>query len=373
MVKKGLTIGYTCNVRPSNVDGDPRFGEWESSETIDAVTRAFEKTGNQVILIDADPDAYHKLMRLKPELDIVFNNAEGLNEVQIREAIVPTFCEFLGIPYSGSGPQTLINALDKPTTKEILNNYGIPTPPFQTMESYTDRLEKHLDFPLMVKPTSEGTSIGISQKSRVKNADELEVQVRKIIKEYRQPALVEEFIHGDEYTVGIIGKYIFPILKVPFQDIPGKPLVRDPQVKNIENPFIQLMSYNERGYRFLAKATAIAFDALACNDYCRMDWREKDGIFYFLEMNPLPGIHPKEADLTNMAVNAGITHHEMMNLILFEALKRNRRDRRFSDRFTEDRIAGINEIGQSVRQKLELYDAKIQDGDYRLVRRADLG
>ena len=371
-----LTIGYTCNVRPPELDGDPKYGEWESHETIEAITTAFEKTGNKVVLIDVDKDVYHKLLRYDKELDIIFNNAEGLEEVKIRESIVPFFCDVLNIPYSGSGPDTLANALDKPTTKEILAYYGINTPLFQEMDHYADRLEEKLQFPLMVKPISEGTSIGITQKSKVENNEELVRAVKRVISSYRQPALIEEFVDGDEYTVGIIGDYIFPILKVPFGDLPDNPVIRDPHVKDIETPFMTVMSYNEEGYLDLARQTAISFEALSCNDYCRMDFRKgKDGKFYFLEMNPLPGVHPVEADLTNMARHAGLTHEEMMNMILWEAIKRNRNDERYSDRFTEDKVVGVRDLAVKAKGKLSFYGEKISANNngknstsYRLVK-----
>lgn len=315
----GLTIGYTCNVRPKETFANTDYGEWEHPDTIEAVVRAFETSGNRVIILDADEYIYLKLAKHSREIDIIFNNAEGFREKQLREARVPFFCEDLKIPYSGSGPQTLINSMDKPTTEEILMNYGIATPLFEVMDSYASRLENDLKFPLMVKPVSEGTSIGISQKSKVHSDGELTKAVRRIIRSYRQPALVEEFVAGTEYTVGIIGNKIMPILKVPFEDIPGKPDIRDPHVKDIENPFMAVMPFTEDGYLSLAMMTAIAFEALECDDYCRMDFRKgKDGKFYFLEMNPLPGIHPTEADLTTVSLSAGITYAEMINWIMWE-------------------------------------------------------
>ena len=375
-----LTIGYTCNVRPPELDGDPKYGEWESHETIEAIIQSFEKTGNKVILIDADKDVYHKLLRYDREIDIVFNNAEGLSETNIREAIVPFFCEVLQIPYTGSGPQTLINGLDKPTTKEILRNYGINTALFQKMESYADRLEKSLHFPLMVKPTSEGTSIGITQKSKVENDKELEKAVRKVIRECRQPALVEEYISGDEYTVGIIGNYVLPIIKIRFEEIPGNPIIRDPHIKEIENPYITLMSQEEKGYFDLGRQTVIAFEALCCNDYCRIDFRRKgiDGKFYFLEMNPLPGLSPigsgpvsKESDLPHMTRHAGIEYYETINWIMWEAIKRLRKDKNYVDRFTESKIEGVSSCARFVKNKIKLYNksdtSNLNEEDYRMV------
>lgn len=374
----GLTIAYACNIRPKDKEGNERYGEWESEETIEAVVKALEKTGNKIILLDADKDIYFKLHAHRKEIDLVFNNAEGFQEFAIREARVPFFCEELDLPYSGSGPETLTDSMNKTKTKEILRNYGIKTPNFQEMRHYTDRLERDLKFPLMVKPAAEGTSIGITQDSRVKNLKQLEAQVRKIVKDYNQPALIEEFMDGNEYTVGIIGKFIFPILEVKFNKIPGRPKIRDPHVKDIETPHMNLMTVNtnEKGefdvgknpkYIDLVTQTAIAFDALECNDYCRMDFREHKGKVYFLEMNPLPGIHPVEGDLSHMVQHAGLNFPEMMNMIIFEAVKRNLKDLRYKERFPEKKIEDIVNYVKLARQKFKFYNIERED-DYRLVR-----
>ena len=283
---KRLTIGYTTNKKTESMLDNPEFDEWESPESLEGIIKAFEKTGNKVILIDANPnksDIYKQLKKYKIEIDIVFNRVEEVRNIPtLRQAFVPMFCEYLNIPYCGSGPQAIINAMNKATTKEIVTNYNILTPNFQIIKTPNDTLNGKLQFPLIVKPIGEGSSIGLTQESKVDNHKELVTQVKKITERYQQPALIEEFVDGDEYTIGIIGDYILPILKIPFDDLPDNPVVRDPQVKNIETPFMTVMPYDEEGYLDLARQTAIVFEALSCNDYCRMDLREKNRIPYFL-------------------------------------------------------------------------------------------
>ena len=209
-----FNIAYTCNVRKPGME-DERYGEFESLATIEAVITALERLGANVELIDVDSDIYHQLEKRRHHIDLVFNNAEGLDEKELREAIVPFFCEYLHIPYTGSSPKTFINKMDKATAKRIVAYEGVPTARFQLMVP-GDQLEA-LSFPLMVKPYSEGTSIGISQKSKVHDMLELNKAVEAIYLQFNQPALVEEFLPGKEYTVGIIGNYALPILKLTLQ------------------------------------------------------------------------------------------------------------------------------------------------------------
>jgi len=315
---KKLNIAYTCNVRKPGME-DERYGEFESPTTIEAVVTALERTGANVELIDVGSDIYHQLERRKSHIDLVFNNAEGLDEKELREAIVPFFCEHLGIPYTGSSPKTFINKMDKATAKRIVAYDGVPTAQFQLMvpgEQFQD-----LSFPLMVKPYSEGTSIGISQKSKVHNLLELNEAVEAIYKQFNQPALVEEFLPGNEYTIGLIGSYVLPILEIDFAKIPGQPQVRDPHVKDIENPYISHLAWTEKAKGF-AKLAIAAHEALEVRDYNRMDFRERDGQLYFLEANTIPGIHPTEADLTNMCRHANIAHNDMVALIVNTAVQR---------------------------------------------------
>lgn len=302
---------------------DERYGEFESPATIAAVTKALERIGAQVELIDVGPDIYHQLDQRKNRIDLVFNNAEGLDEKELREAIVPFFCEHLRIPYTGSSPKTFINKMDKATAKRIVAYEDVPTARFQLLKP-GERL-RGMNFPLMVKPYSEGTSIGISQKSKVNNVAELKEAVAMIDEQFNQPALVEEFLPGKEYTIGLIGHYVLPILEIDFAKIPGQPHVRDPHVKDIENPYITHLPWNEKTKSF-AEIAVKAHEALEVRDYNRMDFRKRGGQLYFLEANVIPGIHPIEADLTNMCRHTGITHEDMIAIIVNTAIQRLAKD-----------------------------------------------
>jgi D-alanine-D-alanine ligase len=319
-----LRIGYTCNVRDTSKDADERYNEWEPPETVEAVTTALADAGCEVSVIDVGPDIFHVLERRRSELDLVFNNAEGLEEGELREAIVPFFCEQLGIPHTGSSPKTFINTMDKATAKRLVAYDGVATPRFQLMRSRSDPLLPGLAFPLMVKPDSEGTSIGITQASKVDDDRGLRAQVERILDTYRQPALVEEFIEGTEYTIGLVGSYVLPILDVDLTKIPGQPVVRDAHVKEMDTAFSEGLSFDaapDRGRAFAAAAVR-AHGALEALDYNRMDFRARDERLYFLEANPIPGIDPATSDLPAMARRAGISHGGLIAMILYEAVRR---------------------------------------------------
>ena len=356
-----LNIAYTCNVRKPGME-DERYGEFESPETIESVIKALEMTSANVELIDVGPDIFQQLEKRKNSIDIVFNNAEGLNEKELREAIVPFFCEFLQIPYTGSSPKTFINKMDKATAKRIVAYEGVPTARFQLMKSQ-DKL-RDLSFPLMVKPYSEGTSIGINQKSKVNNLTELYQAMETISIQFNQPALVEEFLNGTEYTIGFIGNYLLPILEIDFSKIPGNPLLRDPHIKNIENPYISHLPWNEKAKKFASLAIK-AHEALEVRDYNRMDFRERDEQLYFLEANVIPGLHPTEADLTNMCRHAGIAHADMVVLILSSAVKR--LSEQYPERFKK-KTELLNELAKETISKAT-YAGEIvyQDRVYNLL------
>lgn len=298
---------------------DERYGEFEGPDTIKAVTAALERIGANVELIDVGPDIYYQLDKRKTDIDLVFNNTEGLEEKELREAIVPFFCEHLHIPYTGSSPKTFINKMDKATAKRIVAYDGVPTARFQLMLP-GDQLGD-LSFPLMVKPYSEGTSIGISQKSKVHDIAELEQAVNLVYTQFKEAALVEEFLPGKEYTIGVIGQYVLPILEIDFSRIPGQPHVRDPHVKDIENPYITHLVWTDKAKEY-AKIAIAAHESLEVRDYNRMDFRERDDQLYFLEANVIPGLHPTEADLTTMCRHAEIAHNDMIALIVQAAVQR---------------------------------------------------
>jgi len=269
--------------------------------------------------------------------DIVFNIAEGFFGVG-REAQIPAMLDMLQIPYTGSDPLTLATCLDKARTKEILSYYKIPTAPFFMAHEVDQVKNVKLTFPLFVKPLWEGSSKGIFSSSYVTNRKELTEQVEKIISGYSQPALIEEFLSGREFTVAILGNgdeaEVLPIVEIDYKDFPeGFIPIYSYEAKWIldtkEDPLNVFSCPAKLSPELTIKIKQVALDAyktLRCRDWSRIDVRlNSDNVPNIIEINPLPGIlpDPKENScFPKAARTAGISYDEMLNKVLFVAARR---------------------------------------------------
>ncbi|HET9905184.1 MAG TPA: hypothetical protein VFQ23_01040, partial [Anaerolineales bacterium] len=183
--------------KPDGVPPDA-FADFDHIETIDFIRAALETDGHQTVFIHADADLPYALRDEKP--DICFNIAEGLGG-DAREAQVPALLEMMRIPYTGSRVLTNGISLDKTLTKRIWRDRRLPVAPFQEFAAGDEPLRPELNFPLFVKPAREGTGMGVDTKAIVKNEKELRERAMYIIDTYQQPALVETFLPGREFTV----------------------------------------------------------------------------------------------------------------------------------------------------------------------------
>ena len=310
------------------------FAEWDSLGTINAVKNSLELY-NDVTLVEADLSSFEKLKNLDP--DIVFNIAEGFFG-ESREAQIPAMLDMLQIPYTGSDPLTLATCLDKARTKEILSYYDIPTAPFFIAYGIDQINNLKLTFPLFVKPVWEGSSKGIFTSSFVNNKKELYEQVDRIIAEYSQPALIEEFLSGREFTVAILGNgdeaQVLPIVEIDYKDFPeGFIPIYSYEAKWIldtkENPldvFSCPAKLNPELETKIRQVALNAYNILRCRDWSRIDVRmNADNVPNIIEINPLPGIlpDPKENScFPKAARTAGISYDEMLNKVLLAAAKR---------------------------------------------------
>jgi D-alanine-D-alanine ligase len=310
------------------------FAEWDSWDTINAVKSALELFNN-VSLVEADLSSFEKLKNLDP--DIVFNIAEGFFG-ESREAQIPAMLDMLQIPYTGSDPLTLATCLDKARTKEILSYYDIPTAPFFIASEIDQIKNLKLTFPLFVKPVWEGSSKGIFTSSFVNNKKELSEQVERIIAEYSQPALIEEFLSGREFTVAILGNgeeaQVLPIVEIDYKDFPdGFIPIYSYEAKWIldtkENPLDVFSCPAKLNPALETKIKQVALNAyktLRCRDWSRIDIRmNADNVPNIIEINPLPGIlpDPKENScFPKAARTAGISYDEMLNKVLLAAARR---------------------------------------------------
>ncbi|MEM2739401.1 MAG: ATP-grasp domain-containing protein [Candidatus Bathyarchaeia archaeon] len=341
-----LKVCLTYNLRRAATGGLPEdyYVEYDDEETVEAIARALEKSGCRVVKVEADEDSYLWLRSEKP--DIVFNIAEGLRG-ESRESHIPAVLEMLGIPYTGSGPATLAICLDKALTHQVLSAYGLPSPRFQVFETSEEKLRGDLEFPVIVKPLREGSSKGVRSTSLVRDVESLRRQVSWAISTYKQPAIVEEFLPGREFTIGILGNrdpIVLPIVEILFDRLPkGASPIYSYEAKWVwdtpSNPLDMLRCPADIPYNLEAKLRDIAlkaFKILGCRDVCRMDVRlDRYGEPRIMEVNPLPGLIPNpdaHSALPTAARAAGYSYDELICTILWYALERYGMEDRLEDR-----------------------------------------
>ena len=333
-----LKVGLTYNLK-RQVSSEGRlpkdfFAEFDDEDTVDAIADALEKGGCYVEKIEADETVYSKLMEHRPQ--IVFNIAEGLRG-ESRESHLPALLEMLGIPYTGSSTLTLAISLDKGMTHKVLRSSRIPSPYFQVFSDAQASLSKQLDFPLVVKPIGEGSSKGIWNDSLVRNTEDLRRKVREIIETYHQSAIVEEFLPGREFTVGMIGNdepKVFPIVEILLDRLPaGANPLYSYEAKwmwdTTERP-VQMFScpakVSKKMDEEIRRISVETFKVLGCRDICRIDFRlDNKGRPHVLEVNPLPGMIPDpdaHSCLPEAARVAGYAYDQLICTILWYGLKR---------------------------------------------------
>src|SRR6188508_205373 len=329
-----LRIGFTFNVkRVDSKGGNDAEAEYDAPETIESIRDALESYGHLVFPFEATAELPRQLM--ETPVDLVFNIAEGVTG-RNREAAVPALCELMGIPYTGSDAATLSIALDKALSKRVLLQHGILTAEFQVMETGRERLSSKLKFPLIVKPNQEGSSKGVSASASVVDDEEgLRAVVRELIDRYRQPALIEVYIPGREFTVGLLGDRrprVLPPMEILFKDKANARPVYDFQIKQ---EWEKHVAYQCPAHLTPAELKAVervcreTFAALSCRDVARVDLRmTAKGDIYVIEVNPLPGLTPGYSDLCLIAQAAGIEYRTLIGEILEGGLKRLREKRR---------------------------------------------
>jgi D-alanine-D-alanine ligase len=345
-----MRIGFAYNQKPSDDDGagaeeppseEPpsppshdRYAEWDDAETIAAVEAALQCAG-EVIRLEASPDFPIELRATRP--DIVFNIAEGLNGPN-REAHVPAICEFYGIPYTASDPLTLSLALDKRRAKEVFRARGVATPAWSIQDEHSNGSHPPGSGPWVVKPLFEGSSKGIPERALCTRPADVRRRVREIGDEYAQPALVEEFLPGREFTVGILGNGVdaraLPLVEIRFDALPqgAAPLygyeakwLWDTPARPLDI-FVCPAAVDDALAGAIEAAALGAYHALGCRDWARVDVRlDARGAPGVIEVNPLPGILPDPSQnscLPKAARAAGLAYDELIVRVLDHALER---------------------------------------------------
>lgn len=332
--ERKVRIGFAFNIkRPGGKALGDAEAEYDSPTTIAAITNALESLGHEVVQLEANGELPTRLK--EAQVDLVFNIAEGVSG-RNREAQVPALCELIGIPYTGSDAATLSLALDKALTKRLLKQRNILTPDFQVFHTGREKISPTLRFPLIVKPIAEGSSKGIAgKKSVVDDIPSLRRVVDELIKQYRQPALVEEYITGREFTVGLLGERrprILPPMEIVFTDQNDRRPVYDYTYKQDWNSRVSYQcpaKLTSKELKAVEKAAMETFLALDCRDVGRIDLRmDAHGNVYVLELNPLPGLTPDWSDLVMIGKSINMDYRTLIAEILAPGLKRLRDKRR---------------------------------------------
>jgi D-alanine-D-alanine ligase len=326
-----IGLSYDIKQAVSQAAGLPEdaFEEYDSIETIDALAAAISSAGHEVIRLGGGSAFLKNVLAAPP--DLVFNIAEGLGNYRSREAQVPSMLEMLGIPYSGSDPLTLAVCLEKPLTKQLVAAAGVATPAWRVVNNILE-LEgsdwNDFRFPAFAKPAHEGSSKGIKNASRIDTPRQLKELLSAQMALYEQPMIVEEFIAGEEVTVGLLGNdptRVTGIMRVvPRQKTPD--FVYSLEVKRNWREMVQYECPAKLPAEVLARIEAsclTAWKTLGIRDLARMDFRiARDGTPYFIEVNPLPGLNPKSGDFVIMAEAMGWSYKSLITAVLNAAIQR---------------------------------------------------
>lgn len=327
-----MRIGLSCDLKESvPIEADvpeDAFEEYDSPATIEIITAALEAKGHSVIMLGGGSEFLANIRREK--VDIVFNIAEGRGCYRSREAQVPSVLEMLDIPYTGSDPQCLAMCLDKPLTKKLVTSFGVSTPKWLSINTKQDLFQTDWDrmsFPAIIKPAYEGSSKGIRLTSLAHNVKQAQQEVGRVLDAYRQPVMVEEFIAGDEVTVGIIGNSPPEIIGM-MRIIPRRKESHFIYSLEVKRDYVNLVDYecparlSQSVLDSLSAASLKVFQGLGCRDFARLDFRiGPEGVPHFLEVNPLPGLGTY-SDLVIMAIKMGWTHEKLIGAVLDAALER---------------------------------------------------
>ena len=322
-----MKIGLTYDLRDDYLAegySEEETAEFDRSDTIEAIENALRISGYQTDRIGNIKTLVGRLAS-GDRWDLVFNIAEGLWGFG-REAQAPALLEAYGIPYTFSDPLVLSLALHKGMTKHILRDSGIPTPDFAVVETQDDITQVKIPFPLFVKPVAEGTGKGITSASKIASHDELKEMCLLLLAKFRQPVLIESFLPGREFTVGIVGtgkeSAAVGIMEIHLK----KHAEQDAySFVNKEN-YRELVEYEliDDPTSHDAKETALAaWRVLGCRDAGRIDLRsDASGRPNVMEVNPLAGLHPVHSDLPIICNLVGISYQELISMIIRSALKR---------------------------------------------------
>lgn len=322
-----LMVGLTYDLRADYLAegyGELETAEFDRPDTIDAIERTLRELGYRT---DRIGHFRHLVQRVAAgdRWDLVFNIAEGMHGIG-RESQVPALLDAYEIPYTFSDP--LVNALTlhKGLAKRVVRDAGVPTSEFFVVEREADVARVNLPFPLFAKPVAEGTAKGIDPTSKIRNRDELRAVCVRLLAEYRQPVLVETFLPGREFTVGIAGTgdeaRVIGTMEILLLDS-AEPEIYTYTNKEHCEELVKYVRADDAMAKSAEEISLAAYRALGCRDAGRVDVRaDANGQMKFLEVNPLAGLHPEHSDLPIICTLHDIPYIELMRMIMDSAATR---------------------------------------------------
>ena len=327
-MKIGITYDLKADVPVGSDVPDDFQEEFDSPATIEGIAAVLRQAGHEPIFLGDGPEMIRRIMA--DPVDLVFNIAEGQGVSRSREARVPAVMEMLGIPCTGSDPLTLAVTLDKDCARRLVRSHGGLTPWGAVWEPGEDPVawvaRQTLPYPVIVKPAWEGSSKGIRGKCVVDTPGDL-LAALAARSDQRQPLLVEEYIEGEELTVGVLGNApprIIGILRV----VPTRVSSRFVYSLEVKRNYAENVRYEcppslpAAHLAAVEAAALLVYRCLGCRDVARIDFRLRDGLPYFLEVNPLPGLNPETSDLVILSTKSGLDHAGLIRGILDAALLR---------------------------------------------------
>jgi|SRR5208282_1143946 len=325
-----MNVGLTYDLRADYLAagyGEEETAEFDRIDTIEALESALRELGHAT---DRIGNAWQLVERLaaKDRWDLVFNIAEGLRG-PAREAQVPLLLDLYNIPYTFSDPAVMTVALDKGLTKALIRTAGLPTPDSAVIRQLEDLDQVNLPFPLFAKPVAEGTGKGVTAASKVADQGDLRQICQALLQRYRQPVLVETFLPGREFTVGVLGTGrdaevvgTLEVLLLPEAEAEAYSYLNKERCEEL----IEYRLVRANGDGEVQRAEAIALDAyraMNCRDAGRVDLRcDAGGNPQFIEINPLAGIHPAHSDLPILCSKVGISYTQLIARIVDSASRR---------------------------------------------------
>ncbi|MBU4268557.1 MAG: D-alanine--D-alanine ligase [Acidobacteria bacterium] len=324
-----MIIGLTYDLRQDYLDAgysEEQTVEFDRPDTIAAIEKALSAMGHKTMRIGNVKSLVQRLAAGE-RWDMVFNICEGMFGLG-REAQVPALLDAYQIPYTFSGPLVLALTLDKALTKRVVRSLGVATPDFAVVAAKEDIAAVDLPFPLFAKPLAEGTGLGIDARSKIDSRRQLTAVCCELLEKFKQPVLVETYLPGREFTVGIVGS------GTAAEAVGVMEVFLRPEAEANAYSYVN----KENSEELVQYALAPEAEASSCRDVALRTWRglgcldagrvdlkmDGNGAVNFIEVNPLAGLHPEHSDLPIICSLVGIPFQTLMERIMASAGRRAR-------------------------------------------------